>query len=192
MRATANWLFLPPKTTFFTFSPPIFASPHFYSFPTTTAFLVSSLFHLHTNDPKSTLHRLYMDPHRPYMDPYRPYIDLTSTPHRPYIQLLFHQSLFVIASIMNSEATYYHLGISFVSPPPPQSPPDFCPFPTTTTTTLLLFSLHHHHHISIVLPLPPPPPQFCCFPSSSSFSFLFLFYQTGYLSLAYVGLNLAF
>ena len=133
---------------------------------------------------------------RPFIDstwtPYRPYIDLTSTPHRPYMQLLFHQSLFVIASIMNSEATYYHLGISFVSPPP-QSPPDFYPFPTTTTTTtLLLFSLHHHHHISIVLPLPPPPPQFCCFPSSSSFSFLFLFYQTGYLSLAYVGLNLAF
>ena len=189
MRATANWLFLPPKTTFFTFSPPIFASPHFYSFPTTTAFLFSSLFHLHINDPKSTLHRLYMDPtstlHGPHIDPI-----LTS--HRPYIQLLFHQSLFVIASIMNSEATYYHLGISFVSPPP-QSPPDFYPFPTTTTTTtLLLFSLHHHHHISIVLPLPPPPPQLCCFPSSSSFSFLFLFYQTGYLSLAYVGLNLAF
>ena len=144
-----------------------------------------------------TLNRPFIDSTWTHIDPtwtpYRPYIDLTSTPHRPYIQLFFHQSLFVIASIMNSEATYYHLGISFVSPPPPQSPPDFYPFPTTTTTTLLLFSLHHHHHISIVLPLPPPPPpQFCCFPSSSSFSFLFLFYQTGYLSLAYVGLNLAF
>ena len=86
MRATANWLFLPPKTTFFTFSPPIFASPHFYSFPTTTtttttAVLFSSLFHLHTNDPKLTLHRLYMDP---TWTPYRPYIDLTSIPHRPY------------------------------------------------------------------------------------------------------------
>ena len=114
-----------------------------------------------------TLTRPFIDSTWTHMDPtwtpYRPYIDLTSTPHRPYIQLLFHQSLFVIASIMNSEATYYHLGISFVSPPPPQSPPDFYPFPTTTTTTLLLFSLHHHHHISIVLPLPPPPPQFCCF-----------------------------
>ena len=164
MRATANWLFLPPKTTFFTFSPPIFASPHFYSFPTTTttAVLFSSLFHLHFNDPKLTLHRLYMDP---TWTPYRPYIDLTSMPHRPYIQLLFHQSLFVIVSIMNSEATCYHLRISFVSPPPPQSPPDFYPFPTTTTitTTFLLFYLYHHHHNSVVFPPPPPPFRFCSF-----------------------------
>ena len=78
---------------------------------------------------------------------------------------------------MNSEATHYHLDISFVFPPPP----DIYPFPTTT---LLLFHLHHHHHPhhnSVVFYRPPPP-----------FRFYFFFYQTGYLSLAYFGLNLAF
>ena len=97
----------------------------------------------------------------PTWTPYRPNIDLTSTQHRPYIQLLFHQSLFVIVSIMNSEATYYQL---------------FC-FPSTTTiTTRFLSFSHHHHHITIVFPPPPPPPpHFYCFTSTTTTTTILLF-----------------
>ena len=57
---------------------------------------------------------------RPYMQPtstlHRSYIDTTST---SFTSLSFRQSLFVMILIMNSKATYHHLDMSFVFPPPP-------------------------------------------------------------------------
>ena len=84
-----------------------------------------------------------------YIDLTSPLIDPKSTQHRPYIDSTlnlqphsFQHSLFVMISIVNSEAKYHHHHhhhyISIVFHPPLQPPPSY--------NVSLHHHLHHHHH----------------------------------------------
>ena len=116
-------------------------SPQFWSFPTSSSFLISlrNFYYLPSSILISLLLHLLI--YSTYFSNHK-YIDLISTLDSTYFQHYF----------VNSETIYnrhhisfsHHHYISIVSP--------------------------HHHHISLVFPPPPPPPpHFYCFHSSHCF-----------------------
>ena len=124
----------------------LLASPHFHYFNSHHHHHISIVF----PSPPPTHYGTYIDLTSPLIDPkstlHRPYIDSTLNlqPHS------FQQSLFVMISIVNSEAKYHHHHhyTSIVFHPPLQPPSSY--------NVSLHYHLHrhhhqhHHHHISTV------------------------------------------